>query len=72
MPEEVWDSVKMIYESACLSIIIFEKGVLTLEAQQVGDKHQLQSQLEFYHLYHQKDMTMPNMHQSRLLHHLNG
>ena len=45
--------------------------MLTVEAQSIFDKHQPQSQLEFYHLFHQKDKREPDKHLLRLLHHLN-
>lgn len=35
----------------------------TEEAQQVLGRHQLQWQLEFCHLYHQRDTKEPSMHQ---------
>lgn len=60
-----------IWEQETLSNTIHKCVTLTEGAQQVVGKHLPQSQLEFCHLYHQKDRKAPSRHQSRLLHHWN-
>lgn len=45
--------------------------ILTAITRLNGGIPQSQSQLEFYHWFHQRGKKVPNMHQSKLLHHLN-